>query len=200
MSLDLPGFGSSVQPPEAIGSNGYATAVLDAVTGWTGSQRVLLVGHSFGGRVALQIAAAAPDSVCGLIVAGTPLFRNETSTRPPLLYRALRKLNSLGLASDARLDSARKRYGSAEYLAASGVMREILVKVVNESYENELAEIRCPTAFVWGRSDTAAPIEDARRAQRIVDGSILEERDCGHDVHLEHPELFVELVDRFVRR
>ena len=200
MSLDLPGFGSSLQPPEAMGSSGYATAVLDAVTAWTGSQRVLLVGHSFGGRVALQIAAAAPDSVCGLIIAGTPLFRNQTSTRPPLLYRTVRRLNRLGLASDARLESARRRHGSADYLAATGVMREIFVKVVNESYENELAEIRCPTAFVWGRSDTAAPIEQARRAQRIVDGSILEERDCGHDVNLEHPELFVETIDRFAHQ
>ncbi len=200
MSPDLPGFGSSVQPSEAMGSRGYATVLQEAVTEWTGSKRVLLVGHSFGGRVALQIAAAAPDSVCGLIVSGTPLFRDQTSRKPPLLYRTIRKLNRLGLASDSRLASARKRYGSADYLAASGVMRETLVRVVNESYETELAEIRCPTVFVWGRSDAAAPIEDARRAQRIVDGSILKERDCGHDVHLEHPGLFVEMIDRLVCR
>ena len=200
MSPDLPGFGSSVQPPEAMGSSGYATVVLEAITEWTGSDRVLLVGHSFGGRVALQIAATAPHSVSGLIIAGTPLFRNHTSRKPPLWYRTIRKLNKLGLASDGRLDSARKKYGSADYLAATGVMREIFVKVVNESYETELAEVRCPTAFAWGRSDTAAPIEDARRAHKIVNGSILQERDCGHDIHLEHPELFVEMIDRFVRR
>ena len=200
MSPDLPGFGSSVQPPGAMGSSGYATVVLEAITEWTGSDRVVLVGHSFGGRVALQIAATAPHSVSGLIIAGTPLFRNHTSRKPPLWYRSVRKLNKLGLASDARLDSARKRYGSADYLAATGVMREIFVKVVNESYETELAEVRCPTAFVWGRSDTAAPVEDARRAHRIVDGSVLQERDCGHDIHLEHPELFVELIDRFVQQ
>ena len=196
MSPDLFGFGSSVQPPEAMGSSGYATAVVDAVRNWTGSKRMLLVGHSFGGRVALKITAAAPDSVCGLIIAGTPLFRSRTRARPPLRYRTIRRLNRLGLTSDARLESARDRHGSADYLAASGVMRDILVKVVNESYEHELAAIRCPTAFVWGRHDAAAPLEDARRAHEMVSGSILEERDCGHDVHLEHPELFVELIDR----
>ena len=200
MSPDLPGFGSSVQPPEAMGSSGYATVVLEAITEWTGSNRLVLVGHSFGGRVALQIAATAPHSVSGLIIAGTPLFRNHTSRKPPLWYRTIRKLNKLGLASDGRLDSARKKYGSADYLAATGVMREIFVKVVNESYEAELAQIRCPTAFVWGRTDSAAPVEDARRAHRIVNGSILEERDCGHDIHLQHPELIVELIDRFVQQ
>lgn len=200
MSPDLPGFGSSVQPPEAMGSSGYATAVLDAVRNWTGSKRMLLVGHSFGGRVALKIATAEPDSVCGLIIAGTPLFRSRTRARPPLRYRTIRRLNRLGITSDARLESARARHGSADYLAASGVMREVLVRVVNESYEDDLAELRCPTAFVWGRSDTAAPVEDARRAQRIVNGSTLEERDCGHDIHLEHPELFVETIDRLVRQ
>ena len=200
MSVDLPGFGSSVQPTVAMGSAEYANGVLEAIAEWTGPERVLLVGHSFGGRIALQIAASAPQSVHGLIIAGTPLFRTETKARPPMLYRVARRLHKLGLASDARLESARKKYGSADYLAAKGVMREILVKVVNESYETELAEVRCPTAFVWGRSDTAAPIEDARRSQRIVDGSILKEWDCGHDIHLEHPELFVELIDRFVQQ
>ena len=200
MSPDLFGFGSSVQPPEAMGSGGYATAVVDAVRNWTGSKRVLLVGHSFGGRVALKIATAAPDSVCGLIIAGTPLFRSRTRARPPLRYRTIRRLNRLGVTSDARLESARARHGSADYLAASGVMREVLVRVVNESYEDDLAGLRCPTAFVWGRGDTAAPVSDARRAQRIVDGSTLEERDCGHDVHLEHPELFVETIDRLVQQ
>lgn len=200
MSIDLPGFGSSVQPPVAMGSSGYATQVLEAIAEWTGTEQAVLVGHSFGGRIALQIAASAPESVRGLIIAGTPLFRDQTRSKRPLLYRAARRLHKLGLASDARLESARQRHGSADYLAATGVMREIFVKVVNESYETELADIRCPTAFVWGRTDSAAPLEDARQAQQIVEGSILEERDCGHDIHLEHPELIVELIDRFVQQ
>ncbi|MDE0606318.1 MAG: alpha/beta hydrolase [Acidimicrobiaceae bacterium] len=200
MLLDLPGFGSSAQPPVAMGSAEYAAEVLAAISEWTDSERVLLVGHSFGGRIALQSAATAPQSVRGLIIAGTPLFRTKSHSRPPLAYRAARRLHRLGLASGARLESTRKKYGSADYLAASGVMREILVKVVNESYETELAQIRCPTAFVWGRADSAAPVEDARRAQQIVEGSILEERDCGHDIHLQHPLLFVDLIDRLVQQ
>ncbi|MCY3849592.1 MAG: alpha/beta hydrolase [Acidimicrobiaceae bacterium] len=198
MLLDLPGFGSSAQPPVGMGSAEYAVEVLAAITEWADSERVLLVGHSFGGRIALQIAASAPQSVRGLIIAGTPLFRDESRSRPPLAYRVARRLHRLGLASDARLESARKKYGSADYSAASGVMRETLIKVVNESYQAELNQIRCPTAFVWGRADSAAPVEDARRAQQIVEGSVLEERDCGHDVHLQHPALFVELIDRIL--
>lgn len=198
MSPDLFGFGSSPPLPEAAGSSGYATAVLDAVRDWSGSRQLLLVGHSFGGRVALKMAAGAPDSVRGLIIAGTPLFRSRRRARPPLRYRTVRRLNRLGITSDARLEACRARHGSADYLAASGVMREVLVRVVNESYEDELAELRCPTAFLWGSADSAAPVDDARRAQRIVEGSILEVRDCGHDVHLEHPELFVETIDRLI--
>ena len=200
MSLDLPGFGSSVRPPVAMDSRGYAKQVLEAITEWAGPEKAVLVGHSFGGRVAIQIAASSPRSVRGMIIAGTPLFRKESTGKPPLFYRAARRLNRLGLASDARLESFRQRYGSADYLAATGVMRETLIKVVNESYETELAQIRCPTAFVWGQTDTAAPVEDARQAHQIVDGSVLEERDCGHDIHLEHPELIVEAIDWIVNQ
>lgn len=200
MAVDLPGFGSSAEPEVAMGSVGYANQVLEAISQWAGSAKVIVVGHSFGGRIALQIAATAGDSVRGLIVAGTPLFRNQRSRKPPLSYRTTRRLHKLGLVSDNRLEAARQKHGSADYLASAGIMRETFVKIVNESYESTLPEILCPTAFVWGRHDTAAPIEDARKAQQMVPGSILEERDCGHDIHLQHPALFVELIDRLTKR
>lgn len=200
MAVDLPGFGSSAEPLVAMGSVGYADQVLEAIAQWAGSASFIVVGHSFGGRIALQIAATAGDSVRGLIVSGTPLFRNQSQRKPPLTYRTTRAFHKFGLVSDARLESARRKYGSVDYLASTGVMRDTFVKIVNESYESTLSEIRCPTAFVWGRHDSAAPLEDTRKAHRIVEGSILEERDCGHDVHLHHPELFVELIDNFAER
>ena len=75
-------------------------------------------------------------------------------------------------------------------------MRDILVKVVNESYEHELAAIRCPTAFVWGRHDTAGATRGRPTCPR--DGGWVDTGGARlrHDVHLEHPELFVELIDR----
>ncbi|MCQ3813670.1 MAG: alpha/beta hydrolase [Acidimicrobiia bacterium] len=212
MAIDLPGFGSSPPPPAAMGSRDYATHVLEASKQWAGSEPLLIVAHSFGGRIGLQMAASAPAAVRGLIIAGVPLFRNHSrrkpsrrkpskrnhsKRKPPLRYRTIRTFHKLKVTSDSQLERARLKYGSADYVAATGVMREVFVEVVNESYEPQLTQIRCPTAFVWGTFDTAAPLSHARRAHQMVAGSTLETRDCGHDIHLEHPHLFVELIDRF---
>ena len=202
MAIDLPGFGSSPPPQAAMGSRDYATHVLEASKQWAGSEPLLIVAHSFGGRIGLQLAASAPAAVRGLIIAGVPLFRDQSKRKPskrkpPLRYRTIRTFHKLKVTSDSQLERARLKYGSADYVAATGVMREVFVKVVNESYEPQLTRIRCPTAFVWGTLDTAAPLSHARRAHQMVAGSTLETRDCGHDIHLEHPHLFVELIDRF---
>ena len=62
------------------------------------------------------------------------------------------------------MEAARQRYGSADYRAAQGVMRQVLVRAVNETYEAQLDAVRCPVHLVWGGDDTVAPLEVADRS------------------------------------
>ena len=62
------------------------------------------------------------------------------------------------LVSDATMEAARQRYGSADYKAAQGIMRQVLVRSVNETYEAQLDAVRCPVHMIWGANDTAAPV------------------------------------------
>jgi pimeloyl-ACP methyl ester carboxylesterase len=99
------------------------------------------------------------------------------------------------------MEALRLRYGSADYLAAQGVMRQVLVRAVNESYEDQLARLTCPVALVWGEHDTAAPLAVARTAAGLVDRCTLDVADgAGHDVHLDRPELLAARVDELVAR
>jgi pimeloyl-ACP methyl ester carboxylesterase len=129
----------------------------------------VVIGHSFGGRVAVHLAAQQPDRVAGVVLTGVPLLRRVgPSTKPALAFRVGRALNRRGLLSDARMEEMRKRYGSADYAAASGVMRQVHVRVVNESYEEQLRAITQPVEMVWGDDDTAAPLEMAREAAGML--------------------------------
>jgi pimeloyl-ACP methyl ester carboxylesterase len=71
ISLDLPGFGDSPPPPTVWGSADYAQALLPILEDLPVA--VVLLGHSFGGRVALHLAALAPEKVRGLVLTGVPL-------------------------------------------------------------------------------------------------------------------------------
>jgi pimeloyl-ACP methyl ester carboxylesterase len=164
LAVDLPGFGASPPPPVAWGSREYAEllAPLLAEGGWT------VAGHSFGGRVAVQLAAGWPSLVSAVVLTGVPLLRRTSSSKPPLAFRLARKANRLGLLSDGKMEEQRRKRGSADYRTAEGVMRGTLVRLVNEDYRDLLPGIDAPVEMVWGASDTAAPLDMAREAQALL--------------------------------
>jgi pimeloyl-ACP methyl ester carboxylesterase len=80
----------------------------------------------------------------------------------------LRFLHQVGLIGDVRMEEIRRSRGSADYRAATGVMREILVKVVNESYEDELTRLKSRVILLWGEDDGEVPVAVAERSLRII--------------------------------
>jgi pimeloyl-ACP methyl ester carboxylesterase len=191
VALDLPGFGATPPPAAGMGARGYAAQLAGLVESVASSGvPPILVGHSFGGRVAVCLAASSPKAVAGVVLSGVPLVRSSMPHgRPSQRYRAVRAASRLGLVAPARLEAARRRYGSADYRAATGVVRDVLVAMVAESYEAELAQLRCPVALVWGRDDTTVPLDVALAAQRVAPTATLEVLDAvGHLVPTEAPE------------
>ncbi len=181
LALDLPGFGASPPPPAAWGAEAYAELVASVLGDMEAP--VVVLGHSFGGRVALHLAAQRPDVVRALVLTGAPMLHplGRRNARPALAYRVTRRLHSLRLVSDQAMEAARQRYGSADYRAAQGVMREVLVRAVNETDEVQLDAVRCPVHLVWGADDTAAPLEVAERAvARLVHGDLAVHPGVGH--------------------
>lgn len=200
IALDLPGFGASPPPPEAWGGAGYAAAVAAAVLEDL-DRPAVVVGHSFGGRVAVHLAATRPDAVAGLVLTGVPLLRppGQAARRPALGYRLGRALHRRGLLPEARMEALRQRYGSADYKAAQGVMRAVHVRAVNETYETELDAIACPVALVWGGRDTAATTEVATLAEgRLRAATRHVEDGADHMLPLSHPAVLRAAIDRLL--
>jgi pimeloyl-ACP methyl ester carboxylesterase len=82
------------------------------------------------------------------------------------VVRLGRTLHRLHLVGDQRMETIRHRYGSADYRAASGVLRDVLIKAVSEdgTYGEALAQFPGPIDLVWGEADSAAPVAGARAA------------------------------------
>lgn len=199
VAVDLPGFGATPPPGEVWGSLDYARAAVSVVEEMEGP--VVLLGHSFGGCVALQLSGLRPELVGALVLTGVPrLVRGHApSHRPPPAFRLARGLHRLGVITDERMEAARQRYGSADYRAATGVMRQVLVRVLGESYEAQLRAIACPVSFVWGESDTASPPDLARAASELVVRSELTVcPGVGHLTPLEAPSVLRAALERYV--
>ncbi len=202
---DLPGFGSSDAPVEAWGAREYADAVAEFIRACDVSGPFVVVGHSFGGRVAVCLAAYHPRLVAGLVLMGTPLVRLSASgsrrrrgVNP--LYRVIRGLRRLRLVPERTLEAARQRYGSADYRSASGVMRDVLVRVVNEDYRRELEQIDHPVALIWGQDDDVCPFRVAEEAASHLKRVVAVEAvpGAGHDVHRYSPNTVMSAIQQVV--
>lgn len=192
---DLPGFGASPAPEHAVGADAYADIVARILDSFDSPP--VVVGHSFGGRVAVCLAAKHPERVGPLVLTGVPLIRLETGRRPSPAFRLARWLNRAGIVSDERLEREKRKRGSDDYRAVSGVMRDILVKVVNETYEGQLMRISVPVQMLWGERDEEVPLSMAEAAQALIPDSSLEVlHDVGHFVPLEAPEALRAAIEK----
>ncbi|MGH8980773.1 MAG: alpha/beta fold hydrolase [Acidimicrobiales bacterium] len=203
VALDLPGFGATPPPPEVWGAAEYARCVAQVLDEMAAP--VVVVGHSFGGRVAVHLAAEMPERIQALVLTGVPLLRLAPPRRPAPAYRLQRALHRAGLVSDERLERARRRYGSSDYRAASGIMRPVHSKSVAESYGPQLDAVACPVTLLWGDDDTTVPVAVAEaalarlRAGRTGDAAVLVTvQGAGHLLPLTAPGELRAAVDRYL--
>jgi pimeloyl-ACP methyl ester carboxylesterase len=199
VALDLAGFGVAPPPPTAWGSAEYAAAVAPILDEM--ARPAVVLGHSFGGRVAVQLAVTRPDDIKALVLTGVPLPVRPGRGRPRLGFRFVRGLARAHLVGEERLEAARQRYGSADYRAAQGVMRQVLVRSVAEHYETQLAAITCPVTMVWGDDDTAAPLAQAEEAAKLLSNAELRViHGAGHLTVLSAPGQLRDAVNEALRR
>jgi pimeloyl-ACP methyl ester carboxylesterase len=172
--LDFPGFGASPAPPAPWGTEDYANAVAEWLGGLPPRRRIW-VGHSFGTRVGLQLAARHPSLIDGLFLiaaAGLPPRRTlPEAARIAVRRWAFRLARRLTPEGPAR-DRLRDRFGSADYRQA-GALRPILVKAVNENLTNAARAVRCPALLVYGDRDAETPPEIGARLNALMPRSRL---------------------------
>jgi pimeloyl-ACP methyl ester carboxylesterase len=199
LAPDLPGFGATPAPPEVWGSLEYAEAVARLMESEDGPREpAVVVGHSLGGRVAAVLAARHSELVSGLVLTGAPLV-SPLGRRPvpALAFRIMRALHRLGLAGEDRMERARRRHGSVDYRSAEGVMRKVLVRLVNETYSETLRALKCPVELVWGEKDTEVPVTVAEAIRESVPGAVLTVcQGAGHLTPVERPTEMREAVER----
>lgn len=166
VALDLPGFGASPPPLAPWGSGEYAEAVEPVLEKLR--RPAVVLGHSFGGLVALNLALRRPQLVAALVLCGVPRLVRTPARRPPLGFRVARRLHRMGLISDDAMEAMRQRHGSSDYRASHGVMRQVLVRSLGECFEDQLERVACPVELVWGSHDTAAPLPTAEKASKLM--------------------------------
>lgn len=192
--IDLPGFGSSDEPTSVWSLNEYAEMVHELLKK-IGIDKPNIIGHSFGGKIAIVYASKYP--VDRLMLLASPY--KVKITKPTLkmkMLKAAKKIPGLGGIAE----KMKKMMGSTDYKNATPRMRDILVKHVNTDLREDVKKIECPTFIIWGTNDEAVPVEDAYELEKLIkDSGLTIYEGCTHYAYLERLNQTNAIIESFIK-
>lgn len=192
--VDLPGFGNSAEPPYGFTVYDYYE-VLCELFDKLKIKNPIIIGHSFGGRLA--IIYAAKRNVEKLVLLSSPFKRStKKNTFKVKLLKFMKKVPII-----KELEGYMKtKIGSTDYKNASSIMRSVLVNTVNEDLTEYLKQIDVPTILIWGDLDSAVSIEDAKYAESIMkDAALITYEGCTHYAYLERINQTINILNSFLK-
>lgn len=202
--LDLPGFGGSELPGTPWDVARYAAFVrhfLDKL-GIAGPD--VLVGHSFGGRIAIKSVASGllrPRRLVLVAAAGAAARGGARQSAFSFVAKAGKFLTvfpPLSLFKKRLRERLYRLAGSADYLQA-GALRETFLNIVREDLRVDAAKIKIPTLLVWGERDTETPLAEARVLERAIGGARLAIiPGAGHFVQRDMPKETAREIRAFI--
>lgn len=190
--IDFPGFGESEEPKEAWDVSMYAEMLGELIKELK-IKKPIIIGHSFGGRVAIRYSAN--NKIEKLVLFGSPCIRLQQAQ--PLKVRILKKIKTLP-GMDKLGEYMKKYIGSRDYKAASPMMRQILVNTVNEDLSDYASKIEEPTLLIWGEADTEAPLEEAKMLENIMPDAGLIVLPGTHYAYLENLGQVISILNSFL--
>ena len=207
VSPDFPGCGGTDEPPEPWGMDEYTAFTAEFIASF-GADRVIVLGHSHGGRVAIRLATepGLPFTIPKMILvdaAGLVPSRSWSYHARVKAYKAGKAIASsapVKAVAPSALGRLQRAMGSADYAAASPVMRASLVKVVNADLAPKLAKITAETLLIWGENDEDTPLADGRAMEAAIPGSgLVVLPGAGHYSFLDQPYTFAKVIESFLK-
>jgi pimeloyl-ACP methyl ester carboxylesterase len=223
---DLLGHGRSDKPRADYSVGGYANGMRDLLT-VLGIDKVTVVGHSFGGGVAMQFAYQFPERTERMVLVAPGGLGPEVSaalraitlpgfhqamgvvTLPGVRQatrHALRALSMSGLARTRDLDEVAEIVESFKDPQTRSAIRHVVSAVVDwrgqivTMVDRAYLTQAMPMCVIWGTDDAVIPVGHARIVADLAPDATVEViPNAGHFPHKDHPQRFVKILDEFVR-
>jgi pimeloyl-ACP methyl ester carboxylesterase len=201
-ALDFPGFGFSDLPKAAWEVSDFVSLVLDFLDRLH-LDKVDIVAHSFGGRVAIKLAAEYPQRVTKLVLVDSGGIRPDRTAIYHLkvyLFKTIKVFAKILPGSASKLVRAKilSKMGSTDYQNA-GEMQQTFVKIVNEDLRHFLPAVKCPTLLIWGELDAETPLRNAQVMKQMIPGAKLDVLEgVGHFCYLDNFPAFSAVLSSFI--
>lgn len=203
--LDIPGFGKSQEPNYSWNLNDYVSFIVKFIESQN-MEELDLIGHSNGGRIIIKLATIKNTKFKInkiILIASAGIVHKKTLLKKIKIYsyklcKRILKIKFIETHFPNLLETVRGVFGSNDYKNASPILRQSLVKLVNEDVKQVLPEIKVPTLLIWGENDKETPLSDAKIMEKLIpDAGIVNISEGSHYVFLEKPLYVNKIIDTF---
>lgn len=204
-SLDFPGFGKEKAPDRPWHIVDYAE-FLKRYFDTHHMRKAVVVGHSFGGRVALKFVQLYPSFVSHVVLSGTPGF-SPVLKRKMLFFFIMAKIGAvifsippLSLFKEWARRFLYDASGSREFFKAEGSMRQTFKNIVVDDLLLPMQSVTVPCLLLWGEFDVMVPLSIMHRMAEVMPTAkinVIPEAD--HGVPFKQPQVFVSYVQAFLK-
>jgi len=198
--VDFTGFGKSPEPVTSYCVSDYVKELKNLLDDFE-IEELILVGHSFGGRVAVKFVFLHQCDynklkLCLVDAAGIKPKLNLVKKLKIAYYKRLKEKAQ----KKFKLNKKLAKFGSSDYKVLSPVMKKTFVNIVNEDLSKFAARIVCDTIIIWGEKDKETKLYMAKRYNRLIKGSrLFVFKEAGHFSFLEQSQEFLIILDTFLK-
>ena len=197
-ALDLPGFGYSQYPDKDFGVIEYAEIVRKFIIKFNLAP-VMLVGHSFGGRISIKLAAKEPELISKIVLVDSAGFIDNGFARKfkggtAKVLKPLFKISGFKYLKP----KVYKIMNADDYLATPKLTGSY-IKIIKEDLSSDMTKIEKPTLLFWGDRDETTPLTYATRMRLLIKDSQLEVTSGGHFSFLDSPQQFQNSLLKFLQ-
>lgn len=190
--VDVVGFGKSDLPEHPLNTDDFGNFLKEFVDALE-IENPILIGHSNGGRTIINAVGRGlvePKKVVLIDSAGLKPKRSLGYYLKVGFYKTGKFiLNLLPNVKGIKefKEKLRNKVGSSDYRASANVLKETMKLIVNEDQSHLLPNIKVPTLLFWGSLDTATPISDGRKMEKLIpDCGLIEYAGATHFSYLEN--------------
>lgn len=163
--------------------------------------RVVLIGHSNGGRIAATYASVYPTNLDRLILIDCAgILHDELRAKLRLLFfSTLAKLGRKVGSSALLKNLLYKMTGESDYNNATPIMKKTMTNLIKKDLSVSLAKITVPTLIIWGEYDKVTPLKDGELIHRLIKNSKLcIVKGAKHSPHFTHAEEVAEIIKKYL--
>ena len=186
---DLPGFGKSDKPLKAWNLDYYCNFVEEFVK-FLNLDKFFLLGHSFGGALAVKCSLKFPEKINKLFLVGAACIRRKTFKK-----RFFYALSKIFPSSVFLRKFFYKFIIKSDYLSVEGVMKETYLKIIKEDLLDNLSQVQVSTVIIWGGKDDVVKLKDGKIInQKIKNSKLIIIPGGNHDLERKIPEILAKRI------